>query len=201
MRCEPVTQWIDFGYLSPSAQVFDPHLSIFLKPEMITIGDGARLDGMIKLEGGQGITILGGVHISSLTHINIGGGRTIIEANAAITSGAAILSGTNTMAGEAMSSAAPQEMQVIERKVTHIGECAFIGSHAVVYPGVTVGHHAVIKAGSVVTKDVLPYAIVAGVPAKIVGWRQWQEDSQTFKAVYLAKVAEQLAELMEASYP
>ena len=37
--------------------------------------------------------------------------------------------------------------------------------------GVTIGHGAVVGARAVVTKDIPPYAIVAGVPAKIVGWR------------------------------
>ena len=75
------------------------------------------------------------------------------------------------MAGEAMSSAAPEKMQVVTRKTTHIGECAFIGAHSIVYLGITVGHHAVVKANSVVTKDVEPYAIVAGAPARVVGNR------------------------------
>lgn len=160
-----------FALLDPNASVFDPELSIFLKPWKIYIYDGARVDGMVKIEGGSGVHIGPGVHISSFAHIGIGGGEVVIEANAAITSGAAILSGTNTMAGEAMSTAAPKEMQVVERKRTRIGECAFIGAHAIVYPGVTIGHHAVVKAGSVVTKDVEPYDVVAGTPARVVGNR------------------------------
>ena len=90
------------------------------------------------------------------------------------------------MAGEAMSSAAPQEMQVVERMTTTIGECAFVGSHAIVYPGVTVGHHAVVKAGSVVTKDVPAYVIVAGTPAIAVGWRE-RDEHGVWVAKYLPK--------------
>ncbi len=49
-----------------------------------------------------------------------------------------------------------------------IGKNVWIGAHATILPGITVGEGAVVGAGAVVTKDVPPYAIVAGVPAKII---------------------------------
>jgi acetyltransferase-like isoleucine patch superfamily enzyme len=52
-----------------------------------------------------------------------------------------------------------------------IGEQAFIGARAIILPGVTIGEGAAVGAGAVVTKDVEPYAIVAGVPAKRIGTR------------------------------
>jgi UDP-2-acetamido-3-amino-2,3-dideoxy-glucuronate N-acetyltransferase len=47
--------------------------------------------------------------------------------------------------------------------------CASIGSNATVLPGLTIGEKALVGAGAVVTKDVPDYAIVAGVPARVVG--------------------------------
>ncbi len=52
-----------------------------------------------------------------------------------------------------------------------IGHDVWIGHGAIVLPGVSVGHGAVVAAGAVVTKDVEPYSIVAGVPAKRIKWR------------------------------
>ncbi len=52
-----------------------------------------------------------------------------------------------------------------------IGHDVWIGHGAIILPGVQVGHGAVVAAGAVVTKDVPPYAIVAGVPARFVKWR------------------------------
>ena len=52
-----------------------------------------------------------------------------------------------------------------------IGDRAWIGYRAIVLPGVSIGEGAVIGAGAVVTKDVEPYAIMAGNPARKVGER------------------------------
>ena len=49
-----------------------------------------------------------------------------------------------------------------------IEDDVWIGANAVILPGVTVGRHSVVAAGAVVTKDVQPYTLVAGVPAKTI---------------------------------
>jgi acetyltransferase-like isoleucine patch superfamily enzyme len=56
-----------------------------------------------------------------------------------------------------------------QRAPTAIGDCCFLGTHAVVLGGVTIGDHCLVGAGAVVTKDVPPNSIVAGVPARPVG--------------------------------
>lgn len=53
-----------------------------------------------------------------------------------------------------------------------IGDDVWIGAGARVLDGVTIGEGAIIGGGAVVAKDVPPYAIVTGVPAKVVGWRE-----------------------------
>src|SRR3990167_4735659 len=53
-----------------------------------------------------------------------------------------------------------------------IGDYVFIGPRAIILPGVRIGEGAVIGAGAVVTKDVAPFKIVGGVPAKVIGERK-----------------------------
>lgn len=54
-------------------------------------------------------------------------------------------------------------------KEIKIDDGVWIGTGAQIMPGVTLGRQSVVAAGAVVTKDVKPYAIVAGVPARVVG--------------------------------
>ena len=56
-------------------------------------------------------------------------------------------------------------------KRTTIENDVWIGSRVIIMQGVHIGNGAVVGAGSVVTKDVPPYAVVAGVPAKIIKYR------------------------------
>lgn len=53
-----------------------------------------------------------------------------------------------------------------------IGDYVFIGPRVIILPGVKIGKGAVVAAGAVVTKDVSDYAIVGGVPAKVIGERE-----------------------------
>ena len=54
---------------------------------------------------------------------------------------------------------------------THIKDGVWLGMRAMIMPGVTIGEGAVVAANSVVTKDVEPYSIVGGSPAKVVKYR------------------------------
>lgn len=70
--------------------------------------------------------------------------------------------------------------KVEESKQTTIGNDVFIGANVTLLDGVKVGDGAVIGAGAVVTKDIPPYAVAVGVPAKVVKYRF---DEHTIKAL------------------
>ncbi len=90
------------------------------------------------------------------------GTQTMIDMNAVIGSGAHIGARCHVGAGAVvagMMEPACKDPVIIEDDV-------FIGANAVILEGVKVGHHSIIGAGAVVTKDVMPYSVMVGVPAR-----------------------------------
>jgi acetyltransferase-like isoleucine patch superfamily enzyme len=82
--------------------------------------------------------------------------------------GAKVLGSTHT--------GVPADVPIIQTDLTikpvRIGAWADIGVNAVILPGVTIGKGAIVGAGAVVTTDVEPFTIVAGVPAKFLRRRE-----------------------------
>lgn len=62
----------------------------------------------------------------------------------------------------------PEKRQILHPAPIHIGRRVWIGANATILPGVTVGDGAIVAAGAVVTHDVPPNMIVAGVPARVL---------------------------------
>ena len=107
----------------------------------VTIGDYTRI--------GIHCTVIGPVCIGN--HVNLAQGITVTALNHNFTD-------ANSMIDE----------QGISTKPVIIDDDVWIGANAVILPGVTIGSHVVVAAGAVVTKDVPPYSLVAGVPAKVI---------------------------------
>lgn len=62
-----------------------------------------------------------------------------------------------------------------------IGNDVWVGARAIILDGVMIGDGAIVAAGSVVTKDVPPYAVVGGVPAKVIRYRFSIQEIETLK--------------------
>jgi lipopolysaccharide O-acetyltransferase len=69
--------------------------------------------------------------------------------------------------------------QPIKRSEVIIGNECWIGEKACILPGVHIGNRCIIGAGSVVTKDVPEYCMVAGNPAKVI--KHWNKESETWE--------------------
>ena len=107
----------------------------------VIIGDHTRI--------GLHCTVIGPVTIGS--HVNLAQGITITALNHSFEDTAKCI-----------------DEQGITTKQVIIGDDVWIGTNAVILPGVTIGRHSVVAAGAVVTKDVPDYCIVGGVPAKVI---------------------------------
>ena len=64
----------------------------------------------------------------------------------------------------------------------NLGAYSWICSRAIILPGITIGEGAVVASGAVVTKDVPPYSVVAGIPAKVIGQREKKDYQYGYKA-------------------
>jgi len=107
----------------------------------VIIGDHTRV--------GLHNTIIGPVDIGS--HVNLAQGITVTALNHNF-------SDANKRIDE----------QGVSTSPVTIEDDVWIGANAVILPGVTIGEHCVVAAGAVVTKDVPPHSLVAGVPAKVI---------------------------------
>ena len=95
----------------------------------------------------------------------------VIEESVGWGPGAKVLGSTHT--------GVPTDVPIIQTDLTirpvRIGAWSDIGVNAVVLPGVTVGKGAIVGAGAVLTEDVEPFTVVAGVPARLIRRREQPE--------------------------
>ena len=75
---------------------------------------------------------------------------------------------------------------------------AYIGARAIILPGVTVGEYSIVAAGAVVTNDVPPRTVVAGVPAKVI--KTVEEGLSQFKDTGKLKLKEKMNRYSNASW-
>ena len=97
-------------------------------------------------------------------HCRIGMGKHTLRCMSTSPIFTQVINGTQTRWIDKNVHAASEEYAVV-------GNDVLIGSHALIAGGVTIGDGAVVASGAVVVKDVPPYAIVGGVPAKLIKYR------------------------------
>jgi acetyltransferase-like isoleucine patch superfamily enzyme len=151
----------DGAFIAESARIFaEPHRTVRVARGAsiaadafvhgpVEVHEGASLNARVTIDGGRA-----GVHIGPHTRI---------------ASGAAIYAFDHGIApGERIAD------QPVRSRGIHIGGDVWIGANAGVTDGVRIADHAVIAMGAVVTRDVPEWAIVAGVPARVIGDRRRQ---------------------------
>ncbi|MCU1271963.1 MAG: hexapeptide transferase [Acidobacteriaceae bacterium] len=146
--------------------------SVVLKhPETIEFGDSVFIGSQTMIQGRFDGSCRIGNHVWIGPQAYFDARDLVLEDYVGWGPGAKVLGSTHT--GE------PRSMPIITTelviKPVHIGFGADIGMNASILPGVKIGAHSIVGTGSVVTRDVPDYAIVAGTPAKILRFRTDEE--------------------------
>lgn len=153
-RAKEITSLMNSGYRSP-----EEIRGLFSKLTGQEIDEGFGLFPPFNTDYGQNIKLGRGVFINSGCCFQDQGGIEI---------------GDNTLIGQQVVIATlnhdfdPEKRANMFPKSVKIGKRVWIGAHATICPGVTIGDNSIIGAGAVVTKDVPANTIAMGIPAKVV---------------------------------
>lgn len=138
---------------------------------VIRVREGARMevDGIVSLQRGVRIVVDGGLlRIGHGTNVNGLGTRILVAERVTIGEGCTFSWDVQVLDNDFHAIVVDGQPQPSAAAVT-IGDHVWVGTRAIILKGVTIGAGAVVAAGAVVTKDVPAGAVVAGVPAKVVG--------------------------------
>ena len=144
-------------------------------PETFEIGSGVFLGDQAILQGRFDGRCVIGDHVWIGPQSFFDARDLVIEEYVGWGPGAKVLGSTHT--------GVPADVPIIQTDLTikpvRIGAWADIGVNAVILPGVTIGKGAIVGAGAVVTTDVEPFTIVAGVPARFLRRREGAPGGET----------------------
>jgi acetyltransferase-like isoleucine patch superfamily enzyme len=137
-------------------------------PETMELGDAVFIGAQTMIQGRYDGTCRIGNHVWIGPHAYFDARNLIIEDYVGWGPGAKVLGSSHT--GE------PTDVPIITTELSInpvvIGYGADIGTNATILPGVHVGAHSIVGAGAVATADVPEYAVVAGVPARVIRYRK-----------------------------
>ena len=127
--------------------------------------------------------IRGGNNIELGEHVSVGPGATLFSTGAKLVFRNHIIAGPNLTAisgdhkyvvGEYIDVVKASEKESYYDQDIIVEEDVWIGANVILLKGVTIGRSSIVAAGSVVTKNVPPFSIVGGVPAKVIK-KKWED--------------------------
>jgi acetyltransferase-like isoleucine patch superfamily enzyme len=127
-------------------EVFDRHNGHTFRPQLV-IGDNFSVNHRL--------------HLACINEVSIGN-------DVLVGSDVFIADHGHGESSEVFGKTPPAARKLYTKGPVRIGDRVWIGSHVSILPGVTIGEGAIIGANSVVSKDVPPYAIVGGIPARVL---------------------------------
>jgi galactoside O-acetyltransferase len=175
-----------FGFASCGENVTVYELVRILGADAMHLGGHVIIDDFVFIDGRAGMTIGHRVHIAGFVSI-IGQGETVLGDFSFISAGSRLVTGSDAFDGSGLvGPGVPDEFRNVTRGRIELGRHAGLGSNVVVHPNVTIGEGCVVGSGSVVTKDLEPWTICVGSPAKPVRERP-RDTIERFEAELLAR--------------
>jgi acetyltransferase-like isoleucine patch superfamily enzyme len=133
------------------------------------IGAGVHIAPNVSIRNGRFVSIGARSRVGERCGLWAGtnGGRIVIESDALL-GPEVFITASNYEFGDR---GVPITQQTKHERDVRVGSSTWLGRGAMVVAGVTIGEGAIVAAGAVVTHDVPPWSIVAGVPARVIGKR------------------------------
>jgi len=173
---------VQFAEKGPNVTLY-PYI-VFVNPQNIRLKDHIIISEFCWIHGGIQTVVGNFIHISYYSSI-AGGGICIFEDFVGLSAGVRIITGSEMVKGEGLTNPTiPREFRAVSRSFVHLQGHVFLASDVVVHPGVTIGEGAVIASNAVVTKDIEPWTINMGAPAKPVGERPSEKIKRLEEKLY-----------------
>lgn len=137
------------------------------------IGAHTRIDAFCVLSAGEGGVAIG-EHVHVAAHCFLAGAARIELGDFSGISGrTSIYSSTDDFSGLSLTGpTVPDELRRVDSRPVRVGRHVIVGAGTVILPGVTLGDGAAVGAMSLVRRNVAPFTIVAGNPARVVASRE-----------------------------
>jgi acetyltransferase-like isoleucine patch superfamily enzyme len=172
----------NFKEVGTKVEIFEP-ISL-INEGAFSIKNHVRLSEFTMISGGLGVYIGNFVHVAN--HVSIaGGGLCVLEDFVGICAGVRIITGSDIISGEGIPSPlVPEEYRAHYRSHVICRKHSFIGTNAILHPGITIGEGTVVASGSLVTKDLEPWGIYMGAPARRIKDRKPNTIKSMEKEIY-----------------
>lgn len=128
-----------------------------------------RLQGMAYIAPAVTFQRSYGIHLGKNFAVNRG---SLIDGKGGVQIGDNVLIGPYVVIASSQHAYDNPDLPIIlhleDRAPVHIGNDVWIGAHAVILPGVTIGERVIVGAGAIVTRDIESHSVAVGVPAKVI---------------------------------
>lgn len=175
-----ICRFILWGFSKTRVLLYRIFVETIIKKSFSSCGENVRVGRKYSFSGISNITVGNNTCLGAGTRILTTRAKVNIGDHVMFGPGITIITGNHRtdIVGRYMDSVKDADKRPEDDQDVNIQDDVWIGANATILKGVTIGQGSIISAGSIVTKDVPPYSIVGGVPAKVIKMRF---DEETIK--------------------